>query len=241
MASCQPIDVGTGVEKGFFGPMNKENAVGGKRLNFMMGEKVNRPMFGLKKPGKKRKETDDQPPTPVQEDGHPSDACRKKLPPLSRARPKDSFDTQITPEFIDWAATTTNLCAYANGAGSGEYTDFVLFDRIEIYKTIVVLFVNGLTLKPQFDYWFCSEDQELLFGSNLTTNAPCRKNAATGKTIKVARCWNHFCRYFTVANYYESPKEKQKANPLWKVQELLDQLNKQAQDMWVPGKFVAID
>ncbi len=108
------IDMGTGAEKGFFGPTNKENAVGGKRLNFMMGEKVNQPMFGPKKPGKKRKETDSQPPTPVREDGHPSDACQKKLPPLSRARPKDFFDTQITPEFIDWEATATNLHAYAN-------------------------------------------------------------------------------------------------------------------------------
>jgi hypothetical protein len=57
----------------------------------------------------------------------------------------------------------------------------------------------------------------------------------------VARCWKHFRWNFTVANYHESPKEKQKANPLWKVQELLDELNKQAKDMWVPGKFVAID
>jgi len=30
-------------------------------------------------------------------------------------------------------------------------------------------------------------------------------------------------------------------NPLWKVQELLDELNKQAKDMWVLGKWVAID
>ncbi len=150
---------------------NKENAVGGKQLYFMMGEKVNRPMFGPKKPGKKRKETDDQPPTPTREDGHLSDACQKKLPPLSQARPKDFFDAQITPEFIDWAAMATNLRAYANGAGSGEYTDFVPFDRIEIYKMIGVLFANGLTSKPQFDYWFCLEDQEPLFGSNLITNA----------------------------------------------------------------------
>jgi hypothetical protein len=85
------------------------------------------------------------------------------------------------------------------------------------------------------------EDQEPLFGSNLITNTLRRKNATTGKTIKATCRWKHFCRYFTVANYHESPKEKQKANPLWKVQELLDELNKQAKDLWVPGKFVAID
>ena len=48
-------------------------------------------------------------------------------------------------------------------------------------------------------------------------------------------------RYFTVADYCESPKEKHKSDPLWKVCELLDELNKQAKDMWVPGKWVAIN
>ncbi len=46
LLSVDGIDMGTGAKKGFFGPMNKENAVGGKRSNFMMGEKVNPPMFG---------------------------------------------------------------------------------------------------------------------------------------------------------------------------------------------------
>jgi hypothetical protein len=239
--SVDGIDMGTGAEKGFFGPTNKESAIGGKRSNFMIGEKVNQPIFGPKKPGKKRMETDNQPPTPVQEDGHPSDAYQKKLPPLSQARPKDFFDTQITPEFIDWAVTATKLRAYTNGARSVEYTVFVPFDCTEIYKMIGVLFANGLTPKPQFDYWFFSEDQEPLFGSNLITNTLSWKNATTGKTIKAVCHWKHFCRYFTVADYRESPKEKQKANPLWKVQELLDKLNKQAKDMWVPRKFVAID
>jgi hypothetical protein len=165
----------------------------------------------------------------------------KEDPPLSQARLNDFFDTQITPEFIDCAAMATNLHAYTNGAGSGEYTDFVPFDRTEIYKIIGVLFANGLTPKPQFDYLFCLEDQEPLFGGNLITNALHQKNAATGKTIKAACHWKHFCQYFTVANYCKSPKEKQKANPLWKVQELLDKLNNQAKDMWVPGKFVATD
>ena len=193
------IDMGTGAEKGFFGPTNKENAVGGKRSNFMMGEKVNRPAFGPKKPvrTRKRKETEDQPPppdeeVPIREDGHPSDACRKKLPPLSRARPKHFFDTQITPAFIDWATTATNLRAYASGAGRGEYTDYVPFDSEEIYKMIGVLFANGLTPKPQFDYWFISEDIEPLFGSNMMAKACRKRNAATGKVINTLRHWKHF-------------------------------------------------
>ena len=45
-----------------------------------------------------------------------------------------------------------------------------------------------------------------------------------------------------VADYYRnSPKEKQTYHPLWKVRELLDELNKQAKDTWVPGKWVVID
>ena len=140
--------------------------------------------------------------------------------------------------FMDWAVTATNLRAYASGAGSGEYTDFIPFDRPELYKMIGVLFANGLTPKPQFDYWFCSEDKEPLLGSNLISNALRRKNAAKGKTVKAAQRWKHFHRYFTVADYRESSKEKQKSDPLWKVRELLDKLNKQAKDMWVPGKCV---
>ena len=31
------IDMGTGAEKGFFGPTNKENAVGGKAVEFYDG------------------------------------------------------------------------------------------------------------------------------------------------------------------------------------------------------------
>ena len=148
---------------------------------------------------------------------------------------------QISPKFVDWAVTATNLRAYANGAGSGEYTDFMSFDSNEMYKMFGVLFANGLTPKPQVDYWFCSKDKEPLLGSDLISTFLRRKNSATGKTIKAAHRWKHFCRYFTVADYRESPREKQKVNPLWKVQELLDKLNKQAKDMWVPSKWVAID
>jgi hypothetical protein len=242
--TVEDIDMQTGAEKGFYGPTNKENAAGAKRTNFLTAEKIERPKFEPKKLPKKRKGSGKED-TPllaaVREDGHPSDVCRKQLPPLSRARPNDYFDTQIFPKFIDWAVTATNLRAYANGAGSGEYSDFVSFDSAEMYKMFGVLFANGLTPKPQFEYWFCSEDKEPLLGSDLISNALAKRNAATCKTIKAARRWRHFRRYFTVADYRDSPREKQKVNPLWKVQELLDELNKQAKDMWVPGKWVAID
>jgi hypothetical protein len=57
--SVDGIDMGTGAQKGFFGPTNKENAVGGTRANFLTSEHVERPMFERKKPKKRRKADDD--------------------------------------------------------------------------------------------------------------------------------------------------------------------------------------
>jgi hypothetical protein len=42
-------------------------------------------------------------------------------------------------------------------------------------------------------------------------------------------------------DYRENPREQQQKNPLWKVQRLINKLNKQAKDRWVPSIFVAID
>ena len=44
-----------------------------------------------------------------------------------------------------------------------------------------------------------------------------------------------------MTNYRENPGEAQKKDALWKVWKLLTELNKQAKDMWLTGKFVAID
>ncbi len=44
-----------------------------------------------------------------------------------------------------------------------------------------------------------------------------------------------------MSGFRENPKESQRVSPQWKVQTLIDELNKQASRMWVPGKFVAID
>jgi hypothetical protein len=81
--SVDGIDMGTGAKKGFFGPTNKENAVGGKRSNFMMGEKVNQPMFGPKKPGKKRKEADNQPPPLFEKTNIPLMLAERRSPPFT--------------------------------------------------------------------------------------------------------------------------------------------------------------
>ncbi len=109
--TVKDIDMQTGAEKGFYGPNNKENAAGAKRENFLTEEKIERPKFEPKKPPQKRKGDEEDTPllAAVCKDGHPSDVCQKQLPPLSHARPKDYFDTQISPKFIDWAVTATNL------------------------------------------------------------------------------------------------------------------------------------
>jgi hypothetical protein len=73
------------------------------------------------------------------------------------------------------------------------------------------------------------------------TNALHHHNRATGKKISAVRRWRHFRRYLTFADYRDSPKEKQMADPLWKVERLLRHLNKRCRDMWIPGKWVAID
>ncbi len=235
------VDMGTGAQIGLFGPTNQENAVGATRSIFLtlQDERIQRPKFGPKR--KKKRKVGDDDPAPPREDGHPSNFCRMHLPHISLARPKDFFDTQITPKFLGWATTATNLRVYSSGGGSGEYQDFLPYDLPEVYKMIGVLFANGLTPKPQFDYWFCSQDEEPLFGSNMISKALNRKNLATGETVKAGRRWKHFRRYFTLQDYQENPRQQQRLNPLWKVQRLIDKLNKQAKDKWVPGIFVAID
>ena len=44
-----------------------------------------------------------------------------------------------------------------------------------------------------------------------------------------------------MVDYRNSPKAQQKSDPLWRVCVLIDHLNKQANEMWVLGKWVAID
>jgi hypothetical protein len=128
------INMGTGVQRGFFGPTNKENSVGAKRSNFLTSDdkRLQRPKFGPKQE-KKRKAADDEPPPPW-EDGHLSDYCRSLLPHISCAQPKDYFDTRLTPEWLGWCKTATNLRAYLSGTGAGEYQDFMPFDLAVVYN-----------------------------------------------------------------------------------------------------------
>ncbi len=49
--SVDGVDMGTGAQSGFFGPTNKENAVGGMRSNFLTSpdEQIQRPKFSQSK------------------------------------------------------------------------------------------------------------------------------------------------------------------------------------------------
>jgi len=81
------INMGTGASIGFFGPTNKESAVGGKRSNFLTSEPVERPKFEPKKPKMRKVVSDsdannDPTPPATRDDGHPSDTFRKQPPPF---------------------------------------------------------------------------------------------------------------------------------------------------------------
>jgi len=110
-----------------------------------------------------------------------------------------------------------------------------------MYRFIGVLFANGLSPKPRIDYWFEMAQAYPLFGNDLISRLTTKEVMVTGKRIRGIRRWRHFRQFFTVADYRENPKEKQKTDPLWKVRMLIDKLNKQSKDMWIPGKWVAID
>jgi hypothetical protein len=235
------IDMSTGAQSGFFGPTNKENAVGGVRENFLTqdGERIERPTFELRTKAKTTARTH----ATTNDDGGPSIAARKRIGNMKCSRPKDFFDLQITPTFINWITTATNRRATADGAGSGtgEFKDFVPFDEDEIYRFFGVLFANGLAPKPRLDYWFETTESFPLFGNNLVSSVMTKTVSTTGRRIRGLRRWRHFRRFFTVADYRDNPKEKQKIDPLWKVREHIDELNKQSKDMWIPGKWLAID
>ncbi len=115
------------------------------------------------------------------------------------------------------------------------------FDEAEMYRFFGILFANGVAPKPQIDYWFETTEQFPLFGNNLTLRVMAKEVAATGKRIRGVHQRTHFRRIFTLADYRDNPREKQKEDPLWKVRQLIDELNKQAKDMWIPGKWGAID
>ena len=142
--SVPGIDMLRGAQEGFFGPTNQENAVGASKSQYCCREeeKIRRPEFASKTPD-----------LAVSEKGGISPAARKLLPEEIRdCRPKNFFDTQISPEFVKRCMVdTTNACAAAEGAGFGgtQYNDWEPFNLAEMNKMMGLLFVNGLSPRPR--------------------------------------------------------------------------------------------
>jgi len=153
VAAVPGVDMATDVQFGFYGPTIKENAVGGERHNFatIEADRIQRPKFEAKKKERADRKNNT---APANNHGGPSPAARKRIPTLKVACPKDFFNLQITPEFVQWMTNVTNCRATSDGAGAGtgEFKDWVPFDDAEIYRFIDVLIANGLAPKSRIDY-----------------------------------------------------------------------------------------
>jgi len=234
----------TGVQEGHFAPTNKENAIRAKKMNYCTHEteRVKRPIFTPKI--KQKANPDGTPPPAPSEKGGPSAKAKSAIPDIRVARPKDFFDLQITPEFVEKVMVNcTNQHAASEGAGAGgtTYIDWVPFDIPEMYKFIGLMFVNGLSPKPSMDLWFLSTAENRMFGNNYVSKLM-DKNLGQGKgQVKGFRRWKHFWRFLALYDFRATPKQEAEKNPLWKVQSLLHELNNQAQKMWTTGRCVSID
>ena len=73
----------------------------------MESDKIVCPELAPKPSKRKRKNADQRVQQAVEErqvaqdEGHPSRRAEQKLPPLKQSRPKDYFDLQISPEYVD--------------------------------------------------------------------------------------------------------------------------------------------
>ena len=246
----------TGAEKGYFAPTNQEGAEGATKLEYLTGdgERIERPAFDRKpkkdegnakegnaKRGRPSKTT--TPDGPPSERGGPSDFARSKLPKnFAEHRPKDYFDLFVSPEFVDAnIAKPTNERAAAEGAGSRTYKDWAPFDRAEVYKMFAMLFANAVSPKPQFKFWFMDSSDSRIFGNDFFAH-DLDKKLPGGRTIKGKRRWCHFRRFMCMYDWrVVKSKEERKKDPLWKLNAILDELRKNSQKCWIPGKWISID
>ena len=204
------MNMATGGQEGHFAPTNKENAIGATKYNYLHheSEKIQRPVFARKPEKKKKKsngpetgiDTDesDPPPPPISEKGGPSKAAHEVIKDLQYARPKDFFDTQITPEFVSKVMVNcTNARAASEGAGAGgtTYQNWKPFDTNEMYKMIGLLFANGLSPKPTIEQWFLTTYDNRLFGNNYVSTAM-DKVLPRGERVSGHQRWKHFRRFF---------------------------------------------
>jgi hypothetical protein len=161
--TVEGFDMLRGAAEGFFGPTNQDNAEGAPKHQYCCSEaeNIHLPEFMSKDPN-----------CPVLDKGHQSLAPMQLLPEKIRdCRPKDFFDTQISPDFvIRCIVNTTNAQAAAEGAGfrGTVYQNFESFNLAKVYKKIELLFVNGLLLQPRISMWF---EGHKLYGNNFIASA----------------------------------------------------------------------
>ena len=95
---------------GYFGPTNKDNFIDPPKLSYFTGKPIKRPLF-KRKVNKKEKTTGGHPSSGsgITECGGPSGPAKNNLPcNFFDHRPKDYFDLQITPKFVECIADATN-------------------------------------------------------------------------------------------------------------------------------------
>jgi hypothetical protein len=219
--SMPGIDMLCGTQTGFYGPTNVKNVAGAPKFQYCCSEeeKVRRPEFVSKNPDH-----------PTSEKGHISEAARKLLSDeIRNCRPKDFFDTQITPKFVQcFIVNTTNARALSEGTGFGgtDNTDYKNFDLEEVNKMIGLLFLNGLAPRPML--WFKHHN---IFGNKFIAKVMNKQMESVERLIRGIRRWKHFRRLMCMFDFREDAKKEIKKNPLWKVQHLLDKLNQNASKM----------
>ena len=232
--AIEGMNTATGVQEGHFTPTNKENAVGATKQNYFAHEteKIQRPQFR----SKPRKRQIGPQPLPSEKRG-PSEMAEKLIGDLQCARPKDFFDTQITPVFVSKVMVNcTNARAASKGARAGGmmYQNWHPFDTLEVYRMIGLLFANGLSPKPAMEQWFQTTYDNRLFGNNYVSAAMDKMLPRGGKVGGLQR-WRYLRCFSCYYDFRVNPKVEAAKNPLWKVESLLDELNTQARKMWTTG------
>ena len=128
----------------------------------------------------------------------------------------------------------------SEGAGTRTYKDWAPFDVCEmIYKMFGMLCLNAMSPKLQFKYWFFTSGESKIFGNDFFAKA-LEKKVMGGRIISAKQQWKHFCRFMCMYDFCQDPKKLHKKDPLWKVATILDELWKNSQRCWLPGKCLAI-
>jgi hypothetical protein len=102
---------------------------------------------------------------------------------------------------------------------------------------IGLLLVNGLSPRPRIKMWF---EPHPIFGNTFIGGAMHKPRTEGRRALHVMQRWAQIRRFMCMFDFRQEARKETAENPLWKVQHLLDELNKNARRMWIPGKCVCI-